>query len=125
MWRSRYCQWSRNANRGDGQSNARESLERKYYVAFSFFVYLYRLPSLHPGICTNVVGVKPIQLLVYLLSEFLCRSGRKKAGHYGSRDDQVRAPIYSFPSVSTWCWPCPCSPHFSHNLSSPDGCIAW
>ena len=42
--------------------------ECAFVVVFCFFVYLYRLSSLYPWICTNVVGVKPIELLVYLLS---------------------------------------------------------
>ena len=43
--------------------------ECAFVVVFCFFVYLYRLSSLYPWICTNVVGVKPIELLVYLLSK--------------------------------------------------------
>ena len=42
---------------------------KKIFCSVLFFVYLYRLSSLYPGICTDIVGVKPIQLLVYLLSK--------------------------------------------------------
>ena len=42
-----------------------------WFLTFCTFLYLYRLSSLDPGISANIVGVKPIKLLVHLLSEFM------------------------------------------------------
>ena len=69
---------------------------------------------------TYVIVVHGLQLAIDLLPEFLCVCGREEAGHDGSGDDQVAAPVNPLHRVATGPRAGPCTPGDVPDGSAPD-----